>query len=123
MKFFLLLFVFLCISCYEPERDCTHFKTGTFEFETLIGTEVVKTKFVRSDSIEIDYFRGKVDTSSVRWLNDCEFIVKHLNPKNMAEKKAVHMKILTTDGNKYTFEYSIVGENRKEKGTAIKIEN
>lgn len=123
MKFFYSL-IFLCLlSCYQPERDCSNFKTGTFEFETLIGTEIVKTTFVRSDSTEIDYFKGKADTSAIRWLNDCEFIVKHINPKNMAEKKAMHMKILTTDGDEYLFEYNIVGETRKEKGTARKINN
>lgn len=121
MKFILLLFSFTLLSCYQPERNCSKFKTGTFEFETLVGTEILKTTFVRTDSLEIDYFEGKADTSSIRWLNDCEFIVKHLNPKNMAEKKAMHMKILTTDGDQYLFEYNIVGETRKEKGTAKKI--
>jgi hypothetical protein len=121
MKFIYVFFSFLLLSCYQPERNCTNFKTGTFEFETLIGTEVVKTTFVRNDSLEIDFYRGKADTSSVRWLNDCEFIVKHVNPKNMAEKKALHMKILTTDGDQYLFEYNIVGETRKEPGTARKI--
>ena len=121
MKIILLLSSILFASCYQPERNCDQFKTGTFEFETLIGTEIVKTTFVRNDFIEIDYFRGKTDTSSVRWLNNCEFIVKQIKPKNMAEKKAIHMKILTTKGNKYTFEYNIVGETKKEKGTAIKI--
>jgi hypothetical protein len=121
MKFIYVFFSFILLSCYQPERNCTTFKTGTFEFETLIGTEVVKTTFVRTESLEIDYFRGKADTSSVRWLNDCEFIVKHVNPKNMAEKKALHMKILTTDGDQYLFEYNIVGETRKEKGTARKL--
>lgn len=121
MKFLYLLFALVLAGCYQPERNCTHFKTGTFEFETLVGTEVLKTTFVRNDTLEIDYFKGKADTSSIRWLNDCEFIVKHLNPKSMAEKKAMHMKILTTDGDNYLFEYNIVGDTRKEKGTARKI--
>jgi hypothetical protein len=121
MKLLLLLSVLLLVSCYQPERNCAHFKTGTFEFETLVGTEILKTTFVRNDSIEIDYFRGKADTSSIRWLNDCEFIVKHLNPKNIGEKKTMHMKILTTDNDTYLFEYNIVGDTRKEKGTARKI--
>ena len=121
MKFIPLLCALLLVSCYQPERNCANFKTGTFEFQTLVGTEILKTTFVRNDSLEIDYFRGVADTSTIRWLSDCEFIVKHLNPKNMIEKKAMHMKILTTDGDQYLFEYSIVGETRKEKGTAIKI--
>lgn len=121
MKYILLFSALTLLSCYQPERNCTHFRTGTFEFETLVGTEILKTTFVRNDSIEIDYFRGVADTSSIRWLNECEFIVKHLNPKNMAEKRAIHMKILTTDGDQYLFEYNVVGEARKEKGTAKKI--
>ena len=108
-------------SCYQATRDCSAFKTGTFEFEALVGTELTKTTFVRNDSIEIDYFRGKADTSYVRWLNDCEYIVTKKNPKNQAEKRAIHMKIISTKGNSYTFEYVIVGSARKEKGTAVKV--
>ena len=31
------------------------------------------------------------------------------------------MKILTTDGDSYTFEFSVVGEDRKQKGTVRKV--
>ncbi len=119
--FFAILLLFLLTACYSTERNCADFKTGTFTFETLIGTEIETTTFVRNDSIEIDYFRGKADTSAIRWVNDCEYIVKKVNPKNMAEKKAVHIKILNTDKNSYTFEYAIVGEANKKKGTAVKV--
>lgn len=105
-------------SCYNVERNCIDFKTGTFEFEAVIGTEVLTTTFIRNDSIEIDYFRGKADTSSIRWINDCEYIVKKLNPKNRAEEKAIHMKILTTKTNEYLFEYNVVGDSKKQKGVA-----
>ncbi|MBA3987069.1 MAG: DNA topoisomerase IV [Flavobacteriales bacterium] len=118
---FLPALCILCISCYTPERRCTDFKTGTFEFEALVGTEILKTTFFRNDSIEIDYFKGKADTSSIRWINDCEYIVKKLKPKNMAEEKAIHMKILTTDKDTYIFEYNIVGQSTKERGTAKKV--
>ena len=82
---------------------------------------MVKTTFVRNDSLEIDYFRNEVDSSSIRWINDCEYILTNLNPKNMAEEKPLHMKILTTDGDSYTFEFSVVGEDRKQKGTVRKV--
>lgn len=122
MRLFLaLLCTTLLFGCYESERNCAHFKTGTFEFEALVGTEITKTRFVRNDSIEIDYFRGKADTSSVRWINNCEYIVQKLHPKNRAEKKAIHMKILSSSGDSYLFEYNVVGNDRKEKGTALKV--
>lgn len=117
-----LLLSFLIFSCYNPERNCQDFKTGTFEYEALIGTEVLTTTFNRNDTLEIDFFKGKSDSSSIRWINDCEYIVKKINPKNMAEEKAIHIKILTTKGNEYNFEYNIVGDTNKQKGTAKKID-
>ncbi len=117
-----LLFSCFFVSCYNPERKCENFRVGIFEFEALVGTEILKTTFVRNDSIEIDYFRGKADTSSIRWINDCEYILKKLNPRNMADQKAIHMKILTTDKNTYTFEYNIVGQTKKERGFARRVD-
>tara|TARA_B100000497_G_C7657614_1_gene395909 strand:+ start:917 stop:1288 length:372 start_codon:yes stop_codon:yes gene_type:complete len=122
MRICVSLFVLLIItSCYSPERNCQKFKTGTFSYEALVGTEVLTTVFVRTDTLEIDYFQNKSDTSSIRWINDCEYIVQKINPKNRAEKKAIHMKILTTQNNTYLFEYNIVGDSQKQKGTAKKI--
>lgn len=121
-----LIFLFLLTSCYKSERNCKDFKTGTFEF-TYTTDGVEKTgRFVRTDSTNIDYYENKIDTASIRWINDCEFIMKHINPKNMSEEKAIHMKILTTSKDSYTFEYSLAiqpGSQKKhfEKGKAIKI--
>ena len=109
-------------SCYEAERNCEDFRTGTFEFSSYLEGELVTSRFVRNDSIEIDYFRGKTDTSSVRWINDCEYLISNLNPKNRAEEKPVHIKILTTKDNTYTFEYGLVGESKKQRGTVVKVE-
>jgi hypothetical protein len=127
MQKLLAAFLLLIIaSCNTPERNCANFKTGTFEFETLVGTELKKTKFVRNDSIEIDYYDNKIDTFSIRWVNDCEYVMKKLRPKNQAEKEPVLFKVLTTNGDEYTFEYSMLmlKKNRKrvsKKGTAKKI--
>ncbi|TQD40178.1 DNA topoisomerase IV [Haloflavibacter putidus] len=118
---YLLLLCLLVTACYSPERNCAKFKTGAFEFESYLNGELVKTTFVRNDTMEIDYFKDHVDSSSVRWINDCEYILKNMNPKNMAEEKPLHMKILTTDGDTYTFEFSIVGDDNKQKGTARKV--
>ncbi|WP_425236922.1 DNA topoisomerase IV [Ulvibacterium sp.] len=115
-----LYVIFIIASCYGPQRDCARFKQGSFSFTTQIDGEEVMTTFHRNDTIEIDYFEGKADTSSVRWINDCEYIVKKINPKNKSEEKSVHMKILSTTDSSYTFEYNIVGQSQKSRGTAIK---
>ena len=87
----------------------------------MVDEEKLTTRFVREGDREIDYFQGKSDTSEVRWINQCEYIVKKLNPKNISEEQAIHIKILSTTANSYTFEYSIVGSKVKSRGTAIKI--
>jgi hypothetical protein len=122
MRFLLVLFgCFLLTGCYETERNCTDFRTGTFEFEALSGTEVFKTTITRNDSIEVDFYQGKSDSSSIRWINDCEYVLKKINPKNQAEKRAILIKILTTDKDKYTFEFSEVGKTKKSRATAKKV--
>ncbi|PHR90607.1 MAG: DNA topoisomerase IV [Leeuwenhoekiella sp.] len=111
----------LFISCYNTERDCKSFQTGRFEFETYLNGELVKTTFVRNDTLEIDFFEGKADSSSIRWINDCEYIANKLNPNSMMERKALHFKILSTSEDSYTFEYGIVGETKKQKGSVKKV--
>nr|WP_299382020.1 DNA topoisomerase IV [Allomuricauda sp.] len=109
-------------SCQSPpQRNCTDFKTGRFSFSTEINGELKTTTFVRNTDLEVDYFEGKEDSSSVRWINDCEYVLKNLNPKNKAEEKSIHIKILTTTDSSYTFEYNAIGDKRKFKGTAIKL--
>lgn len=117
-----IVLIFTLFACYQQERNCEKFKVGTFEFQTLLNGELATTTFKRNDSIEIDYFQQKSDTSSIRWINKCECVLKNLNPKNRSEEKPLHMKILTTNKNSYTFEYGLVGTSKKEKGTAKKVD-
>lgn len=125
MKKLLILFIFALSlnACYSPERNCKDFHTGTFQFQTYINGEMVTSKFIRNDSIEIEEFKGETDTSSIRWVNDCEYILRNLNPDNMAEEKAMQMRILTTDENGYTFEYGQVGDPKKSRGSVTVVKD
>ncbi|SHG32963.1 DNA topoisomerase IV [Flagellimonas flava] len=115
-------FVALLWSCDQPpQRNCSDFKTGKFSFTTEIDGVQKETTFERTSEIEVDYFEGKQDTSSIRWINDCEYVLKNKHPKNKAEEKSIHIKILTTSDSSYTFEYNAIGDKRKFRGTAIKI--
>lgn len=120
-RYLSLLLLLLGTGCYNPPRDCKAFKEGTFRFTAIIDGKEQTTKFERYNDQEIDYFEGKADTSSIRWINDCEYIVKKLRPQDAAEEKSIHMKILTTTDSSYTFEYGLVGSSKKSKGTAIKV--
>ena len=116
---FLSVFLLLT-SCYNIERNCVDFKTGTFYSEVVINEVLYKSTFSRTNTLQIEMYEGKTDSSKVRWINDCEVVFKTINPKNMAERKDIHLKILTTTDSSYTFEYSYVGETIKQKGIAFK---
>lgn len=120
-KLLLPLFAFVLWGCQQPpQRNCKDFKTGEFEFASIVGADTLKTTVIREPKIEVEYFNGSQDSSSIRWINDCEYILKKINPKNRAEEKAVHIKILTTSDSSYTFEFSAVDAPKKLKGTAYK---
>ena len=123
MRNLLILAFLLCLtSCYEPERSCQQFRNGSFEFTTTLNGESLTTTFIRRDTLEVDYFQGRADSSSIRWVNDCEFVVQKLNPRSQAEKQAILMKILSTTENSYTFEYGLIGQPPTGKGTALKTD-
>lgn len=122
MRFLIIgIMLILCTSCYQIERNCADFQTGTFESTITIDEITYSSTFNRSKKLQIETFEGKTDSSIVRWINDCEVIFKTINPKRMADRKDIHLKILETTDASYTFEYSYVGEVNKQRGIAKKI--
>ncbi|TYC11984.1 DNA topoisomerase IV [Bizionia gelidisalsuginis] len=112
----------LVLGCNQPDRNCNDFKTGTFKFNYMVDGEEQVGHFIRTEDLQIETYGTRIDSSMVRWVNDCEVIFKTINPKSMAEQKDVHIKIITTTANSYTFEYSYVGEVAKQKGEATKTD-
>ena len=115
---FVALFAFT--SCYNTERNCNDYKLGSYYSEVIIDSMLYKSEFTRDTDIQVEFYNKKVDSSEVRWINDCEMVFRTINPKNRAQRKDVHLKILTTTDSSYTFEYSYVGEKLKQKGIAYK---
>ncbi|PIA77504.1 DNA topoisomerase IV [Gaetbulibacter sp. 4G1] len=120
MRFLCLLLLLTLFSCYETTRDCKDYKTGKFYSEVYINDELFKSTFNRTKKLQIETYNNKIDSSKLRWINDCEVIFKTINPKNRAERKDIHLKILTTTDSSYTFEYSYVGETKKQRGIAYR---
>lgn len=121
MRFILLAILTTMLSgCYSAERNCLNFTVGEFASEVVIDNETYTSYFVRTDSLQVETFEGKTDSTTVRWINDCEVIFHTINPKSMIDKKDIHLKILTTTDSSYTFEYSYVGETKKQRGIATK---
>jgi hypothetical protein len=122
MKRMLLGVLILFQSCYTVERNCLPFHTGTFEFTQIIKNEMKTSTFTRDSLYEIEQFEGKIDTASIRWVNDCECILTKLNPTSNQEKRPIQIKIISTTQNSYVFEYSLVGDAKNTKrGTIQKI--
>ncbi len=121
---FLLIFSLpiLMGSCNPPSRNCTDFHEGTFRFNAIIDGVEQTTVFTRTKGLEVSEYLGKKDSASIRWVNDCEYIVTNLNPRTRAEEKPIHMKILSTTDNSYTFEYKLVGSSKSSRGTVYKID-
>ncbi|MGL2967173.1 DNA topoisomerase IV [Flavobacterium sp. XGLA_31] len=121
-KLTLLLFALIIVSCNTHERNCSDFKTGKFEFTQEIDGKKQSSITIRTDSMQIETYNGKTDTASVRWVNDCEFVLRKLHPKTMNERKAISITILSTNEKGYTFEYSFVGDAKKQRGTVTKLD-
>ena len=121
-KLLLLLILLNFLNCEEQERDCKKFYTGSFYSETVINGKILRSTFSRDNiNIQIEEFNQDIDSSRVRWVNDCEMVLSSISPKNINEKKNILIKILETTDSSYTYEYSYVGESVKLKSEAFKI--
>ena len=79
MRQIIILLLFLLVSCYSLERDCKPFQNGKFKFTQIIDGELKTSFFTRNSLYEIELFEGNIDTSTIRWVNDCECILTKLN--------------------------------------------
>ena len=120
---FYCMILFTAASCYSPNRDCLPFHNGTFEFKTIVNTSLETSRFIRNDTLEIEFYQGKVDSASIRWVNDCECILTKIHPKTNQDKRPIRMRILTTKKDSYLFEYSLVGDLKNtQRGEITKVD-
>ena len=66
--FALFSLIFLS-SCYQQEKKCEDFKTGEFEFTYTINGEEKTSRFIRNDTLEIDYF----ENGTICWFTPADF--------------------------------------------------
>jgi hypothetical protein len=119
---YILFMPLLLSSCYSIERDCIPFHQGEFKFTQLIEGELKSSFFTRDSLYEIERYEGKIDTATIRWVNDCECILTKLSPSSNQEKRPIQIRIISTDKLSYTFEYSLVGDSKNtRRGTVQKL--
>ena len=122
ITYFVVVFIFFT-ACYTNERNCKAFQTGSFIFYSIVDGDTLSSRFVRNDSIEVDYFFETPDTANIRWVSDCECIVTKRNPLTFQEAKAVQMKILSTFEDGYIFEYNLVGDRSNvQRGRVTRLD-
>ncbi len=114
---------FIAISCFNPERDCEAYHLGKFEFSYELDGKEIKSQFERTKKYEIENFNGKIDSASIKWINECEWIVTKLNPKTNQDKKPISIKIISTSKDSYNFEYHLVGNKKNIKRGVVKKVN
>ena len=123
INFFLVFFSVLFFSCVLPEKNCSQFKVGEFNFESKTESGIYSSRSVRNDSIEIEFFGSSIDTSKITWVSECEYILRKLRPKTLSEEKAISVKIINTSEKGYLFEYSFVGDKEnRARGNAFKVD-
>ena len=123
INFFLVFFSALFFSCVMPEKNCSQFKIGEFNFESKTESGIYSSRSVRNDSIEIEFFGSSIDTSKITWVSECEYILRKLRPKTLSEEKAISVKIINTSEKGYLFEYSFVGDKEnRARGNAFKVD-
>jgi len=120
MKLLVFSLLFLFFSCYNLERDCLPFHEGNFSFTQIINGELKISTFTRDSNYEIERYEGKIDTATIRWVNDCECILTKLNPNSNQNKRPIQIRILSTSNNSYNFEYSLVGDSKNKQRGMIK---
>lgn len=120
--FFTCCLALLLSSCYSVERNCKDFQIGTFEFTYEINGETKTGTSIRTDSLSIDYYENKIDTFTIRWVTECEFIGRKLHPIDFTDSKPIQMKIISTKDNTYLLEYNLLEDpSTKKRGTVTKI--
>ena len=122
-SFFSLSFLLISIACHSQSDkllDCKILHNVKLKYADAPN----RNDFVViNDNKHIEYLKNGTYyiKSDLNWINECEYILENVKPKNRAEKKAVHVKILNTKDSKYNFEYSFVGDAKKQFGSVTKL--
>lgn len=110
-------------SCKNDTKnnDANWYKTGKFEIPE--GKGYAKTTIIRTDSLQIETYKSKIDTLTIVWKNNFNYTLKMVHPKTALDEEPIHVKITNLETNTYEFEAVIGHSNYVQKGKLIKISN
>ena len=122
MKYLLLLFILSIISCNSQSKNCSKFKTGTFEYENKnTGWVVMRTD---STQTEVNKNQNVRIVSSLEWSSDCKYTLTYIQVNGTSKDPSVGTKIeveiLSTSNNSY--EYSAKNDLEEFNGKMVKVD-
>ena len=117
---FLALFLNSCLE--NPNRDCLKHKNGYYKFSFEYNGEVMTSYFKRDQNLGVEVFNKKIDSSSIKWINNCEFIVTKLKPQNNTEKNPVNIRIISTSDSSYVFSFKNAIKKNNQSQEVVKGE-
>ena len=93
MRYFILLCSFVIFSCSTKPKDCSSFKTGTFEYS---NSDYAGWVVVRNDSIQIESNKKENIKliGSIKWSSDCQYIITYKEAVNFSEENIIGRKII-----------------------------
>lgn len=116
----ILLLPFISFSCINQGKvNLKNFRTGTFEIPAGKGFD--KTTFIRTDSLQIEFYQNRTDSLSIVWKNNFNYTLRMLHPKSDLDREPIRVKITGVKAISYDFEAVVGHSNFKQKGKVIKI--
>ncbi|MEE9349073.1 MAG: hypothetical protein V3U80_03435 [Flavobacteriaceae bacterium] len=104
-------------SCEQKSTlSAKQIRTGTF-ISTLDNSDLT-TKFIRNDSIQIDFFKSTIDSSYITWNSDFEYVLKNLNPKTKNDQFEFIVRITGIYADYYTYKGHFKGSKFNYSGKA-----
>ncbi|AUC15133.1 hypothetical protein BTO06_08280 [Tenacibaculum sp. SZ-18] len=132
LAFLFCIVILSFISCkVETTGNADRFKHGTFEIPAV--NNYSKTKIIRKDSLQIEYYTKKVivstdssvvekeinevDSLYITWRNNFAYQLKIINPKTDLEKETIFVQINKVKDSSYDFTARVGYSKYKQKGT------
>jgi len=121
MRFLLYtLLTSVFISCYSGNNtDVLSFKTGAFK--TYLGQRKDSSSFYRTEKLQIESYRNKIDTFDIHWKSNFEYELRKVNPQSKLDSIPFVVKIIAIKESSYQFKGAYLGSNFKQEGTTYKI--
>lgn len=115
---FFVCFLLLLTACTSTPT-ITDYKKGSFK--TFLDNKRDSSTFVRIKNLQIEKYKGIIDTFEIEWKNNFEFHLHKTHPKSHLDSIPFVVKITKLMEDSYEFQANYLNSNFKQKGTTYKL--